>query len=89
MSESRPVCELSKNAREKIVFSLTEFRGRHYLDMRVHVVGEDGGQDIITRKGLTLRVDFYPQFKVALGEVEAGMMERGLLDPEDLSETQG
>jgi hypothetical protein len=81
---SKSICELSKNAREKLIFKLNEFKGKHYLDVRVYLVGENGGQPVPTKKGLTLAVNLYPQFKEALGRVEAVMVERGLLDREDL-----
>lgn len=83
------ICELPKNAREKLIFNLNDFRGRHYLDMRLYLVGEDCGQDIPTRKGLTLAVDLYPQFKEGLIQVEKAIVERGLLDREDLEVQAG
>jgi len=41
------ICELPKSTREKLVFKLNDFRGRHYLDMRVYLVGENGSPEAI------------------------------------------
>jgi len=82
---SKPICEFPKNVREKVVLGLSEFKGKHYLDMRIFTAPENGGQDIPTKKGLTLAVDLYPQFKEALAQVETAIVERGLLDLEDLA----
>ncbi len=83
---SQVICKLPKNAREQIVFSLNEWKGKHFLDLRVFLVGEDGGPDIPTKKGLTLAVDLYPQFKKGLAQVEAALIEGGWLDWEDLEQ---
>jgi len=88
---SKAICEFSKNVRERVVLSLNEFKGKHYLDMRIFTAPENGGaQDIPTKKGLTLSVDLYPQFKEALAQAEAALISHGLVDREDLSpEGQG
>jgi hypothetical protein len=76
---SKAICEFPKNPREKVVLSLSEFKGKHYLDMRIFTAPESGGLEIPTKKGLTMAVDLYPQFKEALAQVEAVIVERGLL----------
>ncbi len=80
------LCELQKNSREKVVFTLSNFKGKQYLDLRLFVAGENGGLDIPTRKGLTLAVDLYPQFKGALSRVDEALITRGLVDKEDLED---
>ncbi|MBM4287116.1 MAG: hypothetical protein FJ135_03015 [Deltaproteobacteria bacterium] len=85
---SKAITEFPRNTKEKIVLSLSEFKGRHYLDMRLYLVGENGGPDIPTKKGLTLAVGLYPHLKEALAQVEAALISRGLVDREDL-EVQG
>ena len=86
MSEN-PVCEIPKNAREKIVFRLGEFKGHKFCDMRIFVteLGEDGGKDPApTKKGLAVSPALWPQFRAALAQVEAAMIQEGWLDREDL-----
>jgi len=77
------VCELAKNAREKIIFRLGEFKGHKFIDMRVFAV-EDGKDPAPTKKGLAVSPVLWPQFKAALNQVEAAMLEGGWLNREDL-----
>lgn len=88
MTMSKIISELRKNSREKLIFKLNDFQGRHYLDMRLYLVGENGGSDIPSRKGLTLAVDLFPRFKESLVQVEEALITQGLMDKEDL-EIQG
>ncbi len=78
------ITEFPKNTREKVVFSLSQFKGKNYLDMRLYLVGENGGPDVPTRKGLTLSVDLFPYLKEGVGQVEAALIQSGLFDSEDL-----
>jgi hypothetical protein len=80
---SDKVCELVKNAREKIIFRLGEFKGHKFIDMRVFVV-EDGKDPAPTKKGLAVSPALWLQFKQALAQVEAAMAQEGWLDKEDL-----
>jgi hypothetical protein len=81
---SKQIATIPKNAREKIIFSLNEYKGKNYLDMRIFTANDNGGQDIPTKKGLTLTVDLYPQFKAVMAQVEAAIITQGWLDREDL-----
>ncbi len=86
MSE-KPVCEVPKNAREKIVFRLGEFKGHKFCDMRIFITdpGEDNGKESApTKKGLAVSPALWPQFRAALAQVEAAMIQEGWLDREDL-----
>jgi hypothetical protein len=77
------VCELAKNAREKIIFRLGEFKGHKFIDMRVFAV-EDGKDPAPTKKGLAVSPALWPQFRAALDQMEAAMVAEGWLDKEDL-----
>ncbi len=81
---SEVIAKLSKNARETIFLSLSEFKGRRLVDIRVHVPGEQDGEWVPTRKGVSLAVGLYPAFKQALTELEEALVAQGLLDQEDL-----
>jgi len=78
------VCTLTKNGREKIVFRLGEFKGHKFVDLRIFVAGEDGNGDTPTKKGLAVPLHLYREFREALMQVEEVIVERGLLDLEDL-----
>lgn len=81
---SEVIAKVTKNARETIFFSLSEFRGHRLLDIRVHVPGEKEGEWVPTRKGISLAVGLYPEFKQALARMEEALLDQKLLDPEDL-----
>jgi hypothetical protein len=81
---SEVISKVTKNAREVMFLSLSEFKGHRLIDLRVHVPGDQEGDWVPTRKGLSLAVGLYPEFKRALGELEAALIDQGLLDPEDL-----
>jgi hypothetical protein len=84
---SNQVCELAKNAREKIIFRLGEYKGHKFVDMRVFAI-EEGKDPIATRKGVAVSPQLWPQFKAALAQLEEALIQEGWLDREDL-ETQG
>ncbi len=81
---SEVISQITKNAREVVFLSLSEFKGRRLIDIRVHVPGEAEGDWVPTRKGVSLSVSLYPAFKQALGQLEEALLKQGLLDPEDL-----
>jgi hypothetical protein len=78
------VSKVTKNAREVVFLSLSEFKGHRLIDIRVHVPGDQEGDWVPTRKGLSLAVGLYPEFKQALAQLEVALLQQGLLDPEDL-----
>jgi hypothetical protein len=83
------VCEIQKNAQEKIIFRVDEYKRHRFIDMRVFVPGPNGGQDIPTKKGLAVSPNLWPEFKKALSQVEEAMIREGWLDQEDLEAQQG
>jgi hypothetical protein len=81
---SEVISQITKNAREMVFLSLSEFKGHRLIDIRVHVPGDQEGDWVPTRKGVSLAVGLYPDFKKALAELEQALIKQGLLDPEDL-----
>ncbi len=81
---SETITQITKNARETVFLSLSEYKGRRLIDIRVHVPGEAEGEWVPTRKGVSLAVTLYPAFKQGLAELEKALIQKGLLDPEDL-----
>ena len=79
-----PISKVPKNAREVIFLSLSEFKGRRLIDIRVHVPGDQEGDWVPTRKGISLAVGLYPAFTQALAQLEEALLSQGLLDSEDL-----
>jgi hypothetical protein len=81
---SEIISQITKNAREVVFLSLSEFKGHRLIDIRVHVPGDEEGDWVPTRKGVSLSVGLYPAFKQALVQLEQALIKQGLLDPEDL-----
>ena len=79
------ISQVTKNAREVIFLSLSEYKGHRLIDIRVHVPGDQEGDWVPTRKGVSIAVGLYPAFKQALAELEKAMIQQGLLDAEDLA----
>ena len=77
--------QFDKNATEVVRVSLTEYRGRKLVDVRVYY-SDSEGQYRPTKKGVSLSVDVYPDFKRALLVLEKILLERGLISPEDLAD---
>lgn len=85
---SEIISQITKNAREVVFLSLSEFKGRRLIDIRVHVPGDGEGDWVPTRKGVSLSVGLYPAFKQALVQMEQALIKQGLLDPEDLEASE-
>jgi hypothetical protein len=79
------IAQFEKNATEVVRVSLTEYRGRKLVDVRVHYT-DDEGQYRPTKKGVSLSLDIYPDFKRALTALEKILLERELLSSEDLAD---
>jgi hypothetical protein len=83
---SEVISKVAKNAREVLFLSLSEFKGHRLIDLRVHVPGDQEGEWVPTKKGVSLAVGLYPEFKQALAQVEQALLDQKILDPEDLEE---
>jgi hypothetical protein len=85
---SEIISQVTKNAREVVFLSLSEYKGHRLIDIRVHVPGDQEGDWVPTRKGVSLAVGLYPAFKEALAQLETALIQQGLLDPEDLDSAE-
>ena len=72
-----------KNAAEEVRATLSEYKGHQLFGLRVWFEAEPG-KWVATKKGLSLKVELFPELKRAVEKLEAAMLEAGLLDPEDL-----
>lgn len=70
--------EMEKSWNEKILFSLSEFRGKQYADIRIYYE-DDEGEWKPTKKGVTVSLDRFPEFKENLLRLEGQLLEKGLL----------
>ena len=76
---SEVVAEMEKSVTEKIFFSLSEFKGKSYADVRVHYE-DDEGEWKPTKKGVTVAVDRFSEFKEHVHALEAFLASKGLLE---------
>ena len=79
------IAQFEKNATEVIRVTLTEYRGRQLVDARVYY-SDDEGQYRPTRKGLSLAVSLYADFKRAMLTLEKELLDRKLITQEELDE---
>jgi hypothetical protein len=83
--DNQQICSFPKNAMETLVFSVNQYKGRTYLDMRLWAKSDNGdGQEFATKKGITIGISLFPQFKAAMAKVETALIQQGLIDIEDL-----
>ena len=67
-----------KNSTERLQFSLAEYEGHRYADLRVHY-RTDSDEFVPTRKGITVSPARWPAFREAVEALERQMEEEGLL----------
>jgi hypothetical protein len=79
------IAQFEKNATEVVRVSLTEYRKRKLVDVRVYY-SDDEGQYRPTKKGVSLSLEVYPDFKRALAALEKTLLERDLISPEELAD---
>lgn len=73
---SEIVTEMEKGWNEKIVFSRSEFKGKHYADIRIYYE-DDEGEWKPTKKGITITVDRFQEFKEHLAKLEEFLIAQG------------
>jgi len=54
---------------EEIIFSVKEFKGNTYFDMRIYFQSKEDGSQLPSKKGLTVNIGLLEEFKSALGRV--------------------
>ncbi len=76
---SQTIGEFQKNAMEKLVATLGEYKGRPRIDIRIHFQPEASEPDkwIPTKKGINLSPDNWADFKKLIGQVDKALSEKG------------
>jgi len=82
----RLIDSFGKNATEVVRAALEEYRGHQLFSLRIWFEVEPE-KWVATKKGLSLKVELFPELKRAVEKLEAAIIEAGLLDPEDLQES--
>jgi hypothetical protein len=71
---SQTLHSFSKNALEEVRASLTQYKGKQYVDLRVYYKAEDD-EFRPTKKGLTLAPDLLPELEQALQKLKEAVGE--------------
>ncbi len=79
------IAQFEKNATEVVRVSLTEYRGHKLIDIRVYY-SDDEGQYRPTKKGVSMSVSLYTDFKRAMLTLEKTLLDRKLITPEELED---
>ena len=66
---TEPLYTFVKRSDETVYASLSTFRGRRYLDLRVYRLNDEGHL-VPTRKGLTLAVDLLSELEAAVAALK-------------------
>jgi len=74
------IAEMEKGWNEKIVFGLSEFKGKKYADLRIYFE-DDEGEWKPTKKGITVSLERFWEFKENLQKLEEYLLENGHIQP--------
>lgn len=73
---SEIVTEMERGWNEKIVFSLSEFKGKNYADIRIYYE-DDEGEWKPTKKGIAITLDRFQEFQEHLAKLEEFLIAQG------------
>ena len=75
-----PLAIISKNGREQVQVRLGEYRGSHFVDVRIFApYGDNPDEPLPTKKGLALNVSKIDELIDALAQTRAEALRLGLL----------
>jgi len=71
------IASFEKNSMEEVRVSLTEFKGKDLIDLRVYYQPEDGEEKRPTKKGITISPEKFPELKKAILALEKVLQKQG------------
>jgi len=74
---SEVIASFEKNSMEEVRVSLTEFKGKDLIDLRVYYQPEDGEEKRPTKKGITISPEKFPELKKAILALEKVLQQQG------------
>ena len=72
------IAEMEKSWNEKIIFSVSEFKGKKFANIRIYYE-DDEGEWKPTKKGVTVNLESFAEFKEHLEELEQHLKDEGLI----------
>ncbi len=83
MPDDRKVLhEFKRNAEETLRVSLSTFKGRTYVDIRLFYE-DDGGELQPTKKGVTVTPELWDSFRAGIAAAEEELQSKNLWHPQD------
>ena len=76
---NKQIATFAKNSRDQVRVSITEFQGYDLIDLRVWTTPENGGDQVATKRGLSIRVTMHHELIEALKLAEATAQKELLL----------
>jgi Transcriptional Coactivator p15 (PC4) len=70
--------EMEKGWNEKLIFSVTEYKGKSYANIRIYYE-DDEGEWKPTKKGVTVSLDTFNEFKENIEKLESYLKDNDLL----------
>lgn len=74
---SEIIASFEKNSFEEVRISLTKFKGKELIDLRVYYRPEDGEEMRPTKKGITISLDKFSELKNAVLALEKALQKKG------------
>jgi hypothetical protein len=69
--EEGEVCRLQLNTTDYLLFSIKEYRGRHYVDLRKYVVSDS--YTGFTKQGVRFISDLFKEFEEKVAELKRAL----------------
>lgn len=70
--------EMEKGWNEKLIFSVSEFKGKQYANIRIYYE-DDEGEWKPTKKGITVALDTFGEFKEHIEALETYLKDNDML----------
>jgi Transcriptional Coactivator p15 (PC4) len=84
MPDDRKVLhEFKRNADETLRISISNFKGRTYVDLRLFYQPEGGEELAPTKKGVTVTPELWDEFRRGIERVDEELQARNLWHPEN------
>ncbi len=74
---SEVIASFEKNSFEEVRISLTEFKGKKLIDIRVYYQPEGEEEMRPTKKGITISPEKFPELQKGLATLEKALKEKG------------
>lgn len=68
MAESKLIAKVPRSATEQLQIAINEYKGKSYLDLRIHYTTDDGQTWLPTKKGVTCSPENLETLRDAIDE---------------------